>query len=77
MHDQIGRRTGQHGQPLGAQPGGRLEAAVGQQVVLEAAIDRPGMCPATGSMVSFSPRKRSAPRASTRRMCGVSRRSST
>ena len=42
MHNQIGRRPGQDGQPFGAQFGRRLETAVGQQVVFEKAIDRTG-----------------------------------
>ena len=40
MDHLIRRDAGQHGQPFGAQFGGRLEAAVGLQVVLEEAIDR-------------------------------------
>ena len=49
----------------------RFEAAVGLQVVLEAAaVAGTGNMAADRSMVSFSPRKRSAPQASTRQSSG-------
>ena len=42
MNDLLWKCTGEHGEPFGAQLGGRLVAPVSQQVVTEEAVDRAG-----------------------------------